>query len=176
MKKSILLFFIALLLFTGKSFSQEKIKWYTFNEATELCKKKPKKIFIDVFTDWCGWCKEMENKTFSNQIIASYMNKYFYPVKFNAEGSDTLVWNDKKYYNPVPGKRGSTHQLVYALMQGQIGYPCFIIMNEKIEKLTSIMGFRTAKQFEPIIHYYGENAFKKEKWEEYNSSFKGEVQ
>ena len=176
MKKAFLLSIIVILGFSEKTFSQDKIKWYSFNEASELCKKKPKKVFIDVYTDWCGWCKEMDNKTFSNSVIISYMNKNFYAVKFNGEGGDTTIWNDKKYYNPVPGKRGSTHQMVYAMMQGQFGYPCFIIMNEKLEKITSVLGYRTPKQFEPILNFYGENAYKKEKWEDYNTSFKGQVE
>ena len=44
---------------TDNGTSAEKIKWYSFSEAVELNKKKPKKIFIDIYTSWCGWCSAL---------------------------------------------------------------------------------------------------------------------
>jgi thiol:disulfide interchange protein len=38
----------------------EVVKWLSYDEAIALSKKNPKPIFIDVFTDWCGWCKEIK--------------------------------------------------------------------------------------------------------------------
>ena len=63
----------------------EKIHWYTFAEATKLNKKHPKKIFMDVYTSWCGWCKKYDAVTFSHPVIAKYINEHFYAVKFDAE-------------------------------------------------------------------------------------------
>ena len=34
----------------------QKIKWMGFEEAVALGEKQPKKLFIDVYTNWCGWC------------------------------------------------------------------------------------------------------------------------
>lgn len=86
MKKSIILAIFAMLTFGAKAQEKtETIKWMGFNEAIEACKKEPKMIFIDVFTDWCGWCKRMDATTFKNPVIAKYMNDKFYAVKFDAE-------------------------------------------------------------------------------------------
>src|SRR5664279_713123 len=71
--------------------ASEKIRWYSFEEAYTLNKKKPKKIFIDVFTDWCGWCRKMDAETFTNPTISEYMSDHFYCVKLNAERKDTVV-------------------------------------------------------------------------------------
>ncbi|NJK95139.1 MAG: DUF255 domain-containing protein [Bacteroidales bacterium] len=67
-----------------------KVKWYTIEQVVELQKKEPKKILIDVYTDWCGWCKKMDAETFDHPIIAEYINKYYYPVKFNAESKEPV--------------------------------------------------------------------------------------
>ena len=54
-------------------------------EADKKAGRKGKKIFVDIYTDWCGWCKKMDKETFQVPKIAAYLNQHFYPVKFNAE-------------------------------------------------------------------------------------------
>uniref|UniRef100_A0A3Q2YUK7 Spermatogenesis-associated protein 20-like TRX domain-containing protein n=1 Tax=Hippocampus comes TaxID=109280 RepID=A0A3Q2YUK7_HIPCM len=49
-----------------------------------------KKVFIDIYTDWCGWCKKMDKDTFQNPEVAAYMNENFLMVKMDAEGKDPI--------------------------------------------------------------------------------------
>ena len=65
--------------------SANKMKWYTIEEVQALNEKDPKPILVDVYTDWCGWCKVMDRKTFANADVQAYIQENFYPVKFNAE-------------------------------------------------------------------------------------------
>ena len=71
----------------GEQTSPEEvaIKWYTWDEAIALNAKNPKKIFIDLYTEWCGYCKKMDANTFKDPEVAKYMNEHFYAVKFDAE-------------------------------------------------------------------------------------------
>jgi thiol:disulfide interchange protein len=62
---------IIVICFVSAANAQEKIKWHTLPEAIELNKKEPRKFMIDVYTDWCGWCKRMDATTFSNDTIVS---------------------------------------------------------------------------------------------------------
>ena len=79
MKKSFLLALLFLIFwsFSNAQLANNKtgIKWYSFEEAIDLNKENPKKIFIDVYTDWCGWCKKMDNSTFADPVIVKYMNE-----------------------------------------------------------------------------------------------------
>lgn len=75
------------------------IKWYTPEEAYEKNKISPKPFFIDVYTDWCGWCKRMDATTFKDPVIAQYLNNNFYPVKLDAETKDTVNFMDRSYVN-----------------------------------------------------------------------------
>ena len=63
----------------------KNVKWYTWDEAVEANKKEKKKFFVDIYTDWCGWCKRMDAQTFEEAEVAAYLNKHFYPIKLDAE-------------------------------------------------------------------------------------------
>src|SRR5210317_2561338 len=75
-------------------FSQENnsIHWLSFEQAVELQTQEgnSKKIFIDVYTDWCGWCKKMDKNTFNHPVIAELLNTKFYAVKFDAESKEPV--------------------------------------------------------------------------------------
>ena len=78
----------------------QEVQWMSMSEALAAQKIKPKKIFIDVYTVWCGPCKSYDRNTFSNPDVAAFINEYFYPVKFNGEGDETIVYKGKTYDNP----------------------------------------------------------------------------
>ena len=104
-----------------------QVNWMSFEEAIKLHEENPKTILIDMYTDWCGWCKKMDAETFSNPQIASYINANFYPVQFNAEGTDTVEYKGKSYVNLNTGRR-SSHQLAQELMGGRMSYPQLYIL------------------------------------------------
>jgi thioredoxin-related protein len=150
-----------------------KIKWLDFEEAVALNKKKPKKMFIDMYTDWCGWCKKMDASTFVNPVIVAYMNANYYAVKFNAERKDTVAFNGKQYMNPNPAGTRSSHQLAQEMLSGRMSYPSFVFLDENLSRITILPGFQKAPQFESILHFIGDDAYKNQKFEEFNASFKG---
>ena len=158
-----------------QSVEPEKIQWHTFQEALELSKKEKKKIFIDVFTDWCGWCKVMDRNTFPDPVITKYMNEHFYAVKLNAEMKDTVIFNNYTFVNPSPKTPRSTHQLASSLLNNQLSYPTTVYLDENFSMLTQVPGYRGPQELEPILKFFGDNAFKTQKWEEYSKNFKGEV-
>ena len=152
-----------------------KVKWYSFEDAYKLNKKKPKKMFIDVFTEWCGWCKKMDAETFANPFIANYMNDHFYCVKFDAERKDTIVLDGVTFVNPNPAGKRTTHQLANELLRNKMSYPSYVFLNEKGQELTVVSGYQPAKEFEGVLTYFGKDAYLKSTWEEYRSTFQGEL-
>ena len=136
-----------------------KVKWFTIEQAVELQKKETRKIMIDVYTDWCGWCKKMDAETFDHPVIAEYLNANFYPVKFNAESKEPITFSGKTFVNENKGGR-SSHQFAIALLQGQMSYPSIAYLNEKLEPLGAVPGYYSAKDFEPLIKYIEEDKYK----------------
>ncbi len=154
---------------------ESKIKWYSFEDAYNLIKKKPKKIFIDMYTDWCGWCKKMDAETFANPVIAEYMSKNFYCVKFDAERKDTVMIDGQMFVNPNPTGKRSTHKLAVELLRGKMSYPSFVILNEKGQSLTVLAGYQQAREFEKVINWFGSDAYLKTQFEDYKVDFQGKV-
>lgn len=166
MKRYLLLFvFITSLVNLGIS-QESKVKWYSFEEAVKLNEKEPRKIFIDVYTDWCGWCKKMDASTFSNPDIAKILNEKYYAVKFDAERSDTINFAGKEFINDGSGRR-SPHQLAVALLQGKMSYPSVAYMNEKNQLLTAVPGYYSAEQLKPVLMYFADDVFKSQSFQEY---------
>ena len=95
---------------------QAQVQWKSIDEASKA-KIGTKLYFVDFYTDWCGYCKKMDRQTFTDPTVAKILNKYYYPVKFNAESSQTVQWAGKTY-RPAGG-RGRAHELA----AGQRGYP-----------------------------------------------------
>lgn len=146
----------------------QEINWLTFQEAVELNKTAPKKIFIDMYTDWCGWCKKMDQTTFQDTAVIAYMNENYYAVKFNAECSDTIVFEGYTYINEggMKGRKG-THQLAQALLQGRMSYPSYVFMNEKNQLITVAPGYMEAKDFLPVLSFIGSNAYLRQTFKDY---------
>ncbi len=164
-KKYIYLVLISLITLTT---SAQEVTWLTWNEAAELVKteKNPKKIFVDVYTDWCGWCKKMDKDTFQNAEVAAYMSENYYMVKFDGEGKDPIEFKGKTF-NFVPSGRNGYHEFAAALMQGKMSYPTTIFLDEKMDMLSPVPGYQKPEPFLQIAKYFGENIHKEKDWKTY---------
>jgi len=171
MIKKTLALIACLITLSAAAQTKEEIKWYSFNEAAELCKSEPKYIMIDVYTDWCGWCKRMDQSTFQDSAVVRYMNDHFYAVKLNAEGNEKITFNGMEFVNPGTGNR-SVHQFAAALLQGKMSYPSYVFMNPKMQLLTTVPGYSTAENFLPILDFFASESYLIMNWEEYRSATK----
>lgn len=170
--------FLFIVLLNSISVSAQEIKWMSMNEALEAQKKQPKKIFVDAYTTWCGPCKLLDKNTFGNKDVADYVNKHYYPVKFNAEGNEVINYKDKVYKNPdydVERKgRNSVHH--FALAMGVNAYPTMVFFDEKGNYLSPVKGYLTPQKLEIFLKIFATDDYKKvkteEEWKEYQEEFK----
>ncbi len=95
MKKYLVVWFFSFALLPLLSAQTKKVNWLSWDEALELSKTESKKLFVNVYTEWCGWCKRMDALTFDQPHIAKYLNENFYPIKFDAEQKDDIEFDDK---------------------------------------------------------------------------------
>ncbi|MBN1253479.1 MAG: DUF255 domain-containing protein [Bacteroidales bacterium] len=149
------------------------VKWRTFDEAMELNKQIPKKIFINIYDNYSMSSTMMNLKTYNNKQIAEYLNNKFYCINLNVREKEEINFLDKKFINE--GLSHEYHQLAISLLNGKMKFPAFLIFDEKINYLDKMQKYMTPEDFEPLIYFIGKNAYKTEKWPDFLKSFESKL-
>jgi thioredoxin-related protein len=147
----------------------DKLPWMSLDEVAANMKKEKRPILIDLYTDWCGWCKVMDRKTYSNKNVSSYVQQKFYPVKIDAETRKNISWNGKTY---TFNSNYKTNDFAVYLTNGQLSYPTTVFIPVDGEP-QAIPGYLTPGEFELIATYFGDGKYGKVAFEDYQKSFKG---
>jgi thioredoxin-related protein len=172
MQKIILLILPITFLFLSNSAPEpaDKIEWLTIDQALEKNLDNPKSIFVDVYTDWCGWCKKMDATTFVNPKITELMNEHFHAVKFDAEQKASVNFNGDTYKFVANGRRGY-NEFAATILQGKMSYPSYAILDENLKLVTVIPGYREVKEFEPMLIYLGEKKYTSQTYPEFLNEY-----
>lgn len=157
--KNVVAMLFAVFAISGLS-AQEKIEWIKIDQLEKSIgqtNNQGKKILVDCYTDWCGWCKRMDKDTFSDTLIAKIMNYYFIAVKFDAECQENITLKGKEYKsNGATSKKKNPHQLAYYLLNNRLSYPSFSIMNTDLTVIKVIAGYNNPNEFEKMLVFFGE--------------------
>jgi thioredoxin-related protein len=130
--------------------SETDLVWHDIREIDELVRNTDKLVIVDIYTDWCKWCKVMDEKTFSDPGLIYFLDESFHMVKFNAEERSTIKFDGKKYEFVKRGKRGY-NKLAAELCKGDLAYPSFVVLDNKLNVVDVIRGFKDAKQFRSYL-------------------------
>lgn len=151
---------------------EDGIHWMSFEEAMEAMNIDKRKILVNVYTDWCGWCKHMNKTTYQDSHIVAYINKTFYPVKLDAEYQEPIKSGDKVYkFKKGSGEERGFHELATALTMGRIELPSTVFLDEDLRVLQPFPGYKDPKNFEMILTYYGNNHYTKTPWSSYQKAY-----
>lgn len=151
-----------------------KINWVNFEQVQALIKQQPKKILVDAYTDWCGWCKRMDKNTFENPVVAKYINDNFYAVKFNAETKETIKFKGKDYVF-VKGRKRGHNTLAKELLKGRLSYPTISFLDENLNLINAFPGYKSPQKFDALMTYINNNEFDKMGFTQYKASYKSEI-
>lgn len=134
---------------TAAAIEGEAIEWMSLQEALDqnynAKPKDKKKIFIDVYTDWCGWCKVMDKKTFTDAEVIELMNENYLPVKLDAESNKEITYK---------GQKGTYRDFARSLRIN--GYPTTVYMDENLEVKAVRPGYVPANQMVEILANFAE--------------------
>jgi len=153
-----------------KAQDETNVRWMTMEEAEQAQRIEPRKVVVDLYTDWCTWCVKMDNSTFKNPHIVKYLNEKFYAVKFDAEQKEDLNFRNKDYKYVRYGKRGY-HELAVELTKGRLSFPTVVFLDEDMNNIQAIRGFQTSLRFEQIMTYFANDYHKKMPWQKYSDNY-----
>jgi thioredoxin-related protein len=140
-----------------------ELRWTKFESAIKAAAEEDKPVMVDVYTDWCGWCKKMDKEVFNHPDVAEALNRMFAIAKVNGESRESITYKDQK-----------TNGIGIAQGFGIRGYPSLIFLDSKGDLLTLIPGYVDAEKFLPIVNFLGGKHYETMEWEaylaEYNAS------
>ncbi len=142
-----------------ESVAVEDIKWYGFDEGAALARQNNKKILIDVYTDWCIWCKKMDKEVYTNEEVSKAIASHFVGVKLNAESSKGVTFNGEKI-----------DEARFARTLNVTGYPTIVFLDPAAQPITKLGGFMDAKEFVKALRYIGEDHYKTKSYQEFKST------
>jgi thioredoxin-related protein len=123
----------------------EAITWLDFETAIDKNQEERKFIFIDLYTDWCTWCKKMDGSTFKHPSVINYIDEHFYAVKLNPEKAEAIAYKEVLYEMKPYGSK-MYNELAVNLAGGRLVFPSFIILNKREVKRGVIEGYQTPTQ------------------------------
>ena len=133
-----------------------KIRWATFDEGLRLAKKENKILVVDFYTDWCHWCKVMEQETYGNKDVIAYARDNAVMARMNAETSEKFEFRDASY---------SGRELT--MMFGVTGFPATVFISPEGELITTVPGFIQAGKFKLIMKYLASKRYEKMNFDEF---------
>jgi thioredoxin-related protein len=170
-KKYFFLVFILFSLCSAKvtPTGHDKLLWMNWKELAPKMNNETKPVIMDLYTNWCYWCKVMEKKTYANSKVIAYINEHFYAVKFDAESKEVVEWRNKQFNFNEAYK---INDFAMYVTNGQPGFPTMVIFPDEKSEPIAVSGYMQPKEIEPILKYFGEGAYKKESFNDFQSTFK----
>jgi len=121
------------------------LAWKAWDQGLDEAKASGRPVIVDVYTDWCGWCRRMEAQVYAKPEIRDYLREKFVLVKLDAEAADAARYE---------GKAFTSRSL--AARFGVSGYPTTIFLRPGGEHLVSVPGYVAADRFLLVLRYIGE--------------------
>jgi thioredoxin-related protein len=101
-----------------------------WSEIKAKARNESRMIFIDCYTDWCGWCKTMDKETMTSPDIVKILNEYFIPVKMDMENGEGIK---------------------LAMKYHVTGFPSFLFFDPEGNYIYQIAGYQKPDEFKKLL-------------------------
>jgi thioredoxin-related protein len=128
----------------------KSVQWLTFEQLEDSLADKPKKVFIDFYTDWCTYCRKMDKVVFTKPEVIDLLNKDYYAVRFDAETESEVAFGGQTLVNDQVGKsRNPLHQIaqLLALRDGQFAPPTLVVLDKDFKVTARYFEYMDSKHF-----------------------------
>ena len=126
--------------------AQAGITWLTISKADQISNNEGKLFLVDVYTEWCGWCKVMDEKTFTDPKIIMFLDENYHSIKFDAESRANIQFENNSY-NWIKKGRNGTNELAIEWLGNELTYPAYVFLNKDKKPIGVSRGFMPPEEF-----------------------------
>ncbi len=138
----------------------EPLGWLGWDQGMSEASATGRPILVDVYTDWCAWCKRMDRDVYARADVREYLGRRFVLVKLNAESQEEARFGARTFTS-----RALAQQLRVS------GYPTTIFLKSNGEHIANVPGYIPAERFMLMLRYIGEDHIGRGvSWQEYEKS------
>lgn len=125
---------LIILLFSSPILGIAQMNWVAVEDLSDSLKANPKPVYAFIHTDWCGYCKKMEKKTFMEEKVLKRLQSDYYCITINAESPETITFFGKEYVSEVQSNGKYLNQLavLLATTDGKMSYPTNVFLTPNL--------------------------------------------
>ena len=133
-------------------------RWQGWDSGLRDAKQSGRPVLVDVYTEWCGWCKRMDRDVYADPQVRDYLSRHYVTVKLDAEAGDAARYE---------GKQLTSRSLAARFRVS--GYPTTIFLRPDGEHLVKVPGYVPADRFLTLLRYIGDGHYERgESFEEFS--------
>jgi thioredoxin-related protein len=142
---------------TTKSAAGSGPNWRSWDEGLRESASSRRPVVVDVYTDWCGWCKRMDRDVYARADVRDYLDKRFVSIKLNAESRANGTYEGKTQTSRALAQRFGVN-----------GYPTTVFLKQGGDHLVNVSGYIPAERFLKILRFIGDGHMDRgTSWEDY---------
>lgn len=149
----------SVVLFWGCSTETAKIteiEWISLEEAQQKASEDGKKILVNVYTDWCEFCKKLDSDVYPDSTVINNMNTFYHSVRLDGESDELISFNGE-----------TMSKFEFAQELGVRSYPTILFIDSEGELILQINGYMPVNDFHSMLVYIGEEAYKRTEFHEF---------
>lgn len=131
--------------------------WVTLEDAQRQAADEGKYVLLDVYTEWCGFCRRMNRETYADKSVQDVIDRYFYAVRIDAESQQKVSFQNETY---------SMEELAQAF--GVASFPTTIFISPTGEPVASQPGFIEAGRFHKMLSFVGSKSYQTQTFQQYS--------
>ena len=137
----------------------DELAWKSFAAARTDAMESKRKVVVDVWTSWCGWCKKMDRDVYANAEVRAYLEAHFEIAKLDAESATKQKIDDGEYSGRDIAKS-----------MGVSSYPSTVFFTDTGEMITAVPGYMDARTFLRVLEYIHGEHYKNQSWNDFLSA------
>lgn len=129
------------------------LQHHSFTDLDSLMVRDQRPVAVFLHAEWCKFCKNMEQTTFSNENVIELLNDQYYFISFDGEQKEDVIFRNHVFRYQPKGRNTGTHELAVALgtVEGELTYPTLAILNPDYEIVFQHNTFLTAKELIRVL-------------------------